>query len=350
MAAPLTLSDVEQRAAERIEPAWHDYFAGGAGRERTLRENEEAWTRYRPRQRVLAGIERVDLRTTVVGLDLATPLLVAPAAYQRKADPGGEVSMARACAAAGAGLCLSTFAHAAPFEIAEAAPDLPRLWQVYVFRDRGITDELIARALDAGFAAVVLTADLPVLGSRDRERRHSWHLPADELPAMRLARERGLGGDDLEVIDPTVDLAYLERLSTTLPVPVVVKGVLELEDALRVAEHGARGIVVSNHGGRQLDGVAPTAEALPGIVDAVGDRLDVLVDSGIRRGVDVAVALALGARAVMVGRVPLWGLAAGGEEGARTVLELLRDETATALHLMGVAAASAVPRDAVRRE
>ncbi len=345
----LTLTDLETRAAERLDPAWRDYFAGGAGRERTLRENEDAWTRWRPRQRVLAGLEAVDLTTTVLGLTLATPLVVAPVAYQHKAHPDGEVAMARACEAAGAAFCMSTFAHATPAEVSAAAPAAARLWQVYVFRDRGITRELIAQALDAGFAGIVLTVDLPVLGARDRERRHDWHLPELELPAMRFARSRGLGGDDLEVIDPAIDWAYLDDLCATLPTPVVVKGVLEADDAVRAAEHGAAGIVVSNHGGRQLDGVLPTAEALPAIVDAVGDRLDVLVDSGIRRGVDVAVALALGARAVLVGRTPLWGLAADGEKGARTALELLRDETAVALHLMGMGSAAEVSRDAVGR-
>ena len=345
----LTLADLEHEAGKRLDPAWRDYFAGGSGRERTLRENEEAWTRWRPRQCVLAGIREVDLETTVLGLPLRTPLVVAPVAYQGKAHPDGEIAMARACASAGAAFCLSTFAHATPAQVTAAAPDALRLWQVYVFRDRGITRELVAQAVDAGFAAVVLTVDLPVLGARDRERRHDWRLPEHELPAMRFARERGLVGDDVEVIDPSVDWAYLEELCSTLPVPVVVKGVLEVEDARRAAEHGASGIVVSNHGGRQLDGVAPTAEVLSVIAEAVSDRLDLLVDSGIRRGVDVAVALALGARAVLVGRAPLWGLAVGGEDGARAVLELLRDELGAALHLMGVAAAAAVPRETVQR-
>ncbi len=345
---PLTLSDLEARAAERLDPAWRDYFAGGSGRERTVVENEDAWTRWRPRQRVLAGIDGVDLTTTALGLTLRTPLVVAPVAYQAKAHGDGEVAMARACASVGAAFCMSTFAHATPAQVTAAAPGATCLWQVYVFRDRGITRELVAEALDAGFEAVVLTVDLPVLGARDRERRHSWHQPEAELPAMRFARSRGLLGDDLDVIDPTVDWAYLEELCSTFPVPVVAKGVLEVDDAVRAVEHGAAGIVVSNHGGRQLDGVVPTAEALPAIVEAVGDRLDVLVDSGIRRGTDVAVALALGARAVLVGRVPLWGLAAGGEDGARVSLELLRDETSVALHLMGAAAAAHVPRDAVR--
>jgi 4-hydroxymandelate oxidase len=210
-----------------------------------------------------------------------------------------------------------------------------RFLQVYVFRDHGVTDELIAQALDAGFSAVFLTVDLPVVGSRDRERRIRWTFPEDSIPAAAYARERGVTGEGLELLDPALDWAYLERLVSSVPVPVVVKGILEPEDAMLAAEHGAAGVVVSNHGGRQLDGVAPTLEALPAIVAAVGDRLEVLFDGGIRRGTDIAVALALGADAVLAGRLPLWGLGARGGEGAREVLQLLRDELAAALHLMG---------------
>jgi isopentenyl diphosphate isomerase/L-lactate dehydrogenase-like FMN-dependent dehydrogenase len=255
--------------------------------------------------------------------------------------------MARAAAAAGSAFCLSTFATASAADVAAAAPSLVRFFQVYVFVDHGVTDELIAMALDAGFSALVLTVDLPVLGSRDRERRIVWQVPEDDVPAVVFARERGLEEEGLVLVDPALDWAYLERLCASVRVPVVVKGVLEPDDAILAAEHGAAGVVVSNHGGRQLDGVAPAIEALPAVVDAVGDRLEVLVDGGIRRGTDVAVALALGARGVLAGRVPLWGLAAGGEEGARTALELLREELAVALHLMGCAAATEADRSHV---
>ena len=329
---------------------WRDYVAGGAGAERTLRANVDAFAGWQPRQRVLAGIDRVDESVTTLGHELASPLVVAPIAYQRLLHPDGEQAMARAAVGAGAALCLSTFSTASPAEVAEAAPDAVRFLQVYVFRDRGVTDELIDHALAAGFSAIFLTVDLPVLGSRDRELRHGWQLPVDELPALRFAYERGVTpGHGLEIVDPTLDWAYLERLCARVRVPVVVKGVLEPDDAVRAAEHGAAGVVVSNHGGRQLDGVPATLEALPEIARAAGDRLDVLLDGGIRRGTDVAVALALGARAVLVGRAPVWGLAAGGEEGARTVLQLLRSELAVALHLMACPAASELCADHVRR-
>jgi isopentenyl diphosphate isomerase/L-lactate dehydrogenase-like FMN-dependent dehydrogenase len=332
---PLTLTDVEGLALERLEPDWAEYFAGGAGAERTLGENIQAFSAWRLRQRVLCGIESVSTSTTVLGRPVGSPVVVAPVAYQGMAHADGEPGAARAAAAAGSAFCLSTFSNASMADVAAAAPDGVRFLQVYVFRDHGVTGELIAQAVDLGFSAVFLTVDLPVLGSRDRERRIHWTFPEGSMPAVRFALGRGVAGEGMDILDPALDWAYLERLVGSVPVPIVVKGILDPEDAVLAAEHGAAGIVVSNHGGRQLDGVTPTLEALPGIVSAVGDRLEVLLDGGIRRGTDVAMALALGADAVLAGRLPLWGLGAGGEEGARTVLALLREELAVALHLTG---------------
>jgi isopentenyl diphosphate isomerase/L-lactate dehydrogenase-like FMN-dependent dehydrogenase len=340
--APLTLTDLEALAGERLDPHWREYFAGGAGAELTLRENVEAFGRIRLRQRVLCGIESVSTRATILGHELEAPIVVAPMGFQRRAHPDGEEGMARAAAAAGSAFCLSTFATAEIADVAAAAPDVPRFFQVYVFTDHGVTNELIARALDAGFSALFLTVDLPVLGARDRERRILWHVPDDDVPAVLLARERGMREEDLLMLDPALDWAYLERLSASVPVPVVVKGILDPDDAILAAEHGAAGIVVSNHGGRQLDAVFPSIQALAPVADAVGDRVEVLVDGGVRRGGDVAAALALGARGVLAGRVPLWGLGARGEEGARTALELLREELAIALHLMGCRSTASV--------
>jgi len=336
MAAPITLTDVERLASERLDPDWYEYFVGGSGDERTLRDNVAAFAQHRLRQRVLCGIESASAAATVLGHSLAAPLVVAPVAYQRKAHADGEEGMAQAAAAAGVAICLSTFATASPADVAAAAPHAVRFHQVYVFTDHGITDELIAQAVDAGCSAVFLTVDLAALGMRDRERRVEWVLPEDELPAVRYAVSRGFSATSLDLIfDPALDWAYLERLCVSARVPVVVKGLLEAEDARRAAECGAAGVVVSIHGGRQLDGAQATIAALPAVVDAVGDRLEVLVDSGIRRGSDILVALALGARGVLAGRMPLWGLAAGGHEGARTVLELLREELEISLHLTG---------------
>ena len=335
MEPPLTLSDVEALALARMDPDWGQYLAGGAGIERTLRENVAAFAAWRLRQRVLCGIESASTSTTVLGHAVGSPVVVAPVAYQRMAHPDGEEGLARAAAAVDSPFCLSTFATARPAEIAAAAPNCIRFLQVYVFRDHGITNELIAEAIAAGFSAVFLTVDLPMPGPRDRERRIRWTFDDSSLPAVGRALDPETTGEALDLLDPALDWAYLERLASSIPVPVVVKGILDPDDAVLAAEHGAAGIVVSNHGGRQLDGAIPTLEALPDIVAAVGDRLEVLLDSGIRRGTDVATALALGARAVLAGRMPLWGLAARGEEGAREVLELLREELATALHLTG---------------
>ncbi len=345
----ITLTDLEDLAAERLDPHWREYFAGGAGSERTLRENVAAFSRYRLRQRVLCGIESVSTATTVLGQELAFPLLVAPTAYMRRAHEDGEEGMARAAATVGAGMCLSTFATTSAAAITAVAPNLPRFLQVYVYRDRGVTREIIDMAIDAGFSGLFLTVDLPVVGSRDRERRIAWEFPEDDLPMVVFAKERGLDAHGTVPVDPALDWNYLEQLCESVTVPIVVKGVLEVEDAVLAAEHGAAGVVVSNHGGRQLDAVSPTIEALGAIAEAVGDRVEVLFDGGIRRGTDIALALALGARAVLAGRAPLWGLAAGGEAGARTVLELLRDELATALHLMGCASVGDVGPQNVTR-
>lgn len=331
----ITLGNVEALAAERLDPHWYEYFLGGAGDELTLAENVAGLARIGLRQRVLAGIESALTRATVLGHELDAPLVVAPMGYLRKAHPDGEEAMARAAAAAGAALCLSSYATASHTAVAEAAPAGAHFLQVYVFRDRGITDELIAQALEAGFSALFLTVDLPVLGPRDRERSLGWALPEPEIPAVQYAYGRGAVGDGLELLDPSLDWAYLERLCGSVQVPVVAKGILDPEDARLAVAHGAAGVVVSNHGGRQLDGVQASIDALPRVVEAVAGKAEVFLDGGVRRGRDVAIALAHGAAAVLVGRSALWGLAADGEEGARVVLELLRDELATTLHLTG---------------
>src|SRR5690348_12375636 len=220
MAAPITLSDVERLAAECLDPDWYEYFVGGSGDERTLRDNIAAFARRRLRQRVLRGIESVSTETALLGHSLSAPLVVAPVAYQRKAHADGEEGMAQAAAAAGVAICLSTFATASPADVAAAAPDAVRFLQVYVLTDHGITDELIAQAVDAGFSAVFLTVDLAALGMRDRERRVEWVLPEDELPAVQYAISRGFTTTGLDdIFDPALDWGYLERLCSSAGVP-----------------------------------------------------------------------------------------------------------------------------------
>jgi len=345
---PLSVADFERAAAARVEPAAWGYFAGGAGDERTLRDNLEAWSRWQLRPRLLVDVGETSSATTVLGTPLALPLLVAPMAFLRLAHADGEPALARAAAAAGTIFCLSTFATATPAEVAAAAPGAPRWFQLYVFTDRGLTDDLVAQAIEAGCSAVVLTADLPIVGLRERELRTGWTPPEELVPSLVAARARGLEAEALSVLDATVSWRDLERLAATSTVPVVVKGILGAEDARLAVEHGAAAVVVSNHGGRQLDGVPASADVLSEVVEAVDGRVEVLVDGGVRRGTDVLKALALGARAVLAGRAVLWGLVAGGEAGAARVLELLRLEIENALALAGCPTPDAVTRDHVR--
>lgn len=292
---------------------------------------------------MLVDVSERDPGTTVLGRPRPHPIVVAPTAYHRLAHPDGEEATARGAAAAEAVFCLSSLATARPEDVARAAPDGERWFQLYVFRDRGISRALLDAAIENGYEAVVVTADLPVLGTRERDIRSQYVIP-DALISRGAMREHGalsllqIG----ELIDPTLTWADIEEFASSCELPVLVKGVLTPEDARLAAEHGAAGVVVSNHGGRQLDTVPAGAEALPAVVEAVGDRLDVLVDGGIRRGTDVLKALALGARAVMVGRPVIWGLAVDGEDGVRTVLELLLAEFDIALALAGVPQASAI--------
>jgi isopentenyl diphosphate isomerase/L-lactate dehydrogenase-like FMN-dependent dehydrogenase len=345
MDEPLTLDEIEQRAHDVLTPDAIAYIAGGAGDERTLRWNREAFDRHRLRPRVLVGVSSVTTATTVLGTTVAMPVLVAPTGFHLLAHADREPAAARAAAAAGTIFCLSTVATASPAEVAREAPEGLRWFQLYVFGDRGVTDDIVAEAIESGFGAVVLTVDLPVVGIRYRERKITWAPPEDAVPAFVAARSRGSDREEaLTNIDPGLDWSYLEDLCARLSVPVVVKGILTAEDAALACEHGAAGIVVSNHGGRQLDGAMATLDALPEVVDAVAGRAEVYLDGGVRRGSDVVTALALGARAVFVGRPFLYGLALDGEAGARRVLEIFRAETENALALLGCRAPADVTR------
>ena len=336
IASIVTVDDAERAAEAVLSPEAWAYIAGGAGDERTLRWNREAFSDYRLRYRVLVDVSAVTTETTVLGTPISMPILAAPAAFQGIAHEQGEAGTARGTAAAGTLMCLSTVATATPAEVAAAAPDAPRWLQIYVFKDREVTDELIAESLEAGFSALVLTADLPVYGRRDREERAGFVAPDEAVPAFAAAAARGVAdASALGLIEPGVEWDYVTELRERWDVPVVVKGLVTAEDAVLACEHGAAGIVVSNHGGRQLDGAIASLHALPEVVEAVGGRAEVYVDGGVRRGSDVVTALALGARAVLVGRPVVFGLAYGGDTGVRQVLELLRDETENALALLG---------------
>jgi isopentenyl diphosphate isomerase/L-lactate dehydrogenase-like FMN-dependent dehydrogenase len=287
----------------------------------------------------------VSTATTVLGTPASMPILVAPTAIQRLAHPDGEEGMARAAAAAGTLMCLSTLATATPADVAAAAPNAPRWFQLYVFRDRGITRAFVEQAEEHGFGAIVLTVDAPRLGRRERDFRTGFRVPQEIVVPSMAALGNWAGATPLELlgaIDPALAWSDLEELRKLSSLPLVLKGIQTAEDAELAVEHGVDAVVVSNHGGRQLDAVAPTAELLPEVVDAVAGRVEVYVDGGVRRGSDAVKALALGARAVLVGRPALWGLACDGEAGARRVLELLRDEVELALALCGCTSPEAV--------
>ncbi len=332
---PPTLSDYERAAHASLDEGPLDYVAGGAGDEITLYDNQAAWRRLAIRPRALVDVSQRDLRTTVLGREHPHPIFVAPTAFHRLVHDEGERATARGAAAAQALHCVSSLATTSPADVAAAAPDGRRWFQLYVFKDRGVSRALVAQAIEAGYEALVITVDLPVLGIRERELRSGYAIDAANLIPGVHGGELALS-DIGTLIDASLTWDDVEAFAAESGLPVVVKGILTREAAIEAAEHGAAGVVVSNHGGRQLDTVLAGADALPEVVDAVGDRLDVLVDGGVRRGTDVLKALALGARAVLIGRPVVWGLAVGGAEGVESVLELLRGELDVALALAGV--------------
>ena len=347
----LNVDDYAEAAQQRLDPGPYGYVVGGAGDEHTLRANAAAYARWELRPRVLVDVGNVTTATTVLGTEVAMPLLVAPTAFQRLCHPEGELAMARAAARAGTVLSLSTLSSVTPAELEAAAPGAPKWFQLYWSRDRGFTEELVQATVEAGFTALMLTVDLPIAGRRERDARAGFvlpdHLPLPNIP-LALRREdfhSALGA----VVDDTLTWRDLEWLRSVCPLPLAVKGILTSEDAVLAAEHGAAAVVVSNHGGRQLDGVPAALDALPEVVETVGERVEVLVDGGIRRGTDVLKALALGAKAALTGRAALWGLAAEGEEGAARVLELLREELESGLKLLGCTSPVEVTRAHVRQ-
>src|SRR4051794_7398316 len=335
----LNAADFEALARAKLDDGAYGYFAGGAGDERTLRDNVDAYQRRRLRPRVLVDVSSASAATTVLGTEVSMPLMVAPFAFQRLAHPEGEAATARAAVAAGALMCLSTMSNVSAHDVAAAAPEGARWLQLYCFRDRAVTQHLVDQAADAGYRALVLTIDTPVLGRRERDLRTGFALPDDlEVPTFAQA----VGGSSeaslqalFALIDKSLTWRDVEELAEASPLPVVVKGVLTPEDARLAIDHGAAAVIVSNHGGRQLDAVPATLDVLADVAEAVDGRVEVYVDGGVRRGTDVAMSLGLGARAVLIGRPVVWALAVGGEAGVRRLLELLRDEIESTLALLG---------------
>lgn len=352
----LDLDDWERDALAALPPMVGDYYAGGARDERTLAANRQGWSAWALAHRVLAGAGPADVRCDAAGMALSMPIVVAPTAFHGLAHAEAERATARGAAVAGSAMVLSTLSNTPVEEVVRAGRGRV-LFQLYVYRDRGATAEIVARARQAGCRGLVLTADAAVLGTRWRDVRNRFHLPGGlTIPnAAPSGRTLDGAGDDSglaryvsEQLDPSLgwkDLAWLRGIAG---MPVWLKGVVRADDARRAVDEGVDGLVVSNHGGRQLDGGVSTAAALAEVALAVAGRCPVWVDGGIRRGTDVAKALALGASAVLVGRPVLWGLALDGADGVRAVLELLAGELREAMTLLGAGSVTELDRTYLR--
>jgi len=339
---------LEARARDKLSPGAFAFAAGGADDEITLEDNIAAWRRLRLAPRMLRDVTAIDTSTTVLGERIAAPLMVAPTGRHRLFHPEGERATARGAAAAGVPYVMATAATVTMEEVAAERRDAPHWFQLYLPPDRSVTEGLIDRAAAAGFRAVVLTVDQPVYGSSPRAARAPLEAGPDiravNLPGQPVAAHGYGAVHSGSVTHPATfdDLAWLVRRSA---LPLLVKGVLRADDALRCAELGARGIIVSNHGGRHLDATVASADALPAIADAVGATAEVYVDGGIRRGTDIVKALALGARAVLIGRPAVWGLALAGADGVRAVFDHLRGELVRSMALCGLAKLGDATRD-----
>ncbi len=350
----LNLHEAEVMAREILPAATYDYFAGGANDEITLHANRQAFDALALRYRVLVDVSRRDLSVPLLGAIAPAPLVVAPMAFQRLAHPDGELATARAAGALGLPMTLSTFSTVSLEEVRAATP-APLWFQLYVHQDRGITRGLVERATAAGYSALVLTVDVPEIGRRERDERNAFRLspalrvanflPDASNPLQDTADGSGLASFVHGMRDASLSWKDLEWLAALSPLPLVIKGLVRADDARRAVQLGAAGVVVSNHGGRQLDTAIPSLRALPDVAEAIGDTALVMVDGGIRRGTDVVKALALGARAVMVGRPLLWALAVEGEAGVRRALTLLVSELDLAMALAGAPRLSDITRD-----
>ncbi|GFS94666.1 hydroxyacid oxidase 1 [Nephila pilipes] len=342
----ICVEDFEKYALQTLPRNAADYYRSGANEEQTLQENREAFKRLRFRPRFLRDVSKRRLNTTILGHNISFPVCVAPSAMHRMAHPDGEVATAKGAAAEGVVMTLSTLSTTSLEDVAKAAPEAIRWLQLYIYTDRDSTKEFITRAEKAGFSAIVLTVDAPIFGHRFADSRNKFSLP----PHLRLGNfpepekssvastskaVSGLNTYAESMFDASISWKDIDWLKKITSLPIILKGILTAEDALLAVEHEVAGIVVSNHGARQLDGVPATIEVLPEIVRAVAGRCEVYLDGGVRNGTDVLKALALGAKTVFVGRPILWGLVHSGESGVRRILQILKEEFDTAMALSG---------------
>jgi 4-hydroxymandelate oxidase len=352
----LNLFELEKLAKEKLPQSAHDYFASGAWDEVTLRENRAAFERIKTHYRVLVDVSRRDLSTTLFGQKISMPVLIAPTAFHKLAHPDGELATVRAAGAAGTIMVLSSLSTTRVEDVVCAATG-PVWFQLYINKDRGFTRDLVARIAAAGCQALMLTVDAPEWGRRERDVRNKFHLPpglaaVNFLPANERGEILGQSGAGLGqafawMLDASLTWKDVDWLRSLTKLPVLLKGICRADDAKRAVKSGVSGIVVSNHGGRQMDTAPAAIEILPRCADAVGGRLPILMDGGVRRGLDVLKAIALGATAVQVGRPVLWGLAAGGQEGVELALGLLRQELDLAMALAGCTDLKTITRDLI---
>lgn len=352
---PVNISDFEHIAKEKLTKMAYDYYSSGADDEITLRENCDAYKKIFLKYRVLVDVSKRDLSTEVFGQKISMPLMIAPTAFHKMAHTEGEAAVARASGAADTIMILSTLSNSDVEEVVKASSG--SIWfQLYVYKEREVTREIILRAESAGCKAIVLTVDAPVLGTRERDVRNKFNLPEglyvkNLLPAGKEnipeLNDSGLSAYVQQHLDPSLSWKDIEWLKSITKLPLIIKGIACKEDALLCVNHGADGIVVSNHGGRQLDTCRATIDVLPEVAEAVQGKTEIFLDGGIRRGTDIIKALALGAKAVLVGRPVIWGLAADGEEGVRTVLEIFRKELDVAMALCGVDTVSKINKSLI---
>jgi 4-hydroxymandelate oxidase len=357
MTEAINVFDFETIAREKLSRMAYDYFAGGAYDNVTVRENRAAYDRIALLPRMLRDVSQRDLSVLVLGKSMPLPIMIAPVGFMGLAHPESEVAIVNGAGHLGVTTILSTMSSTSLEDVAKAT-SAPLWFQLYIYKDRGVTRSLVERAEAAGFEALVLTVDTAIQGRREQDIRNRWHLPegvtVKNLIGSGMERidaegkASGLDNYIAALWDPSISWKDVEWLRSITRLPVVLKGILRPDDALRAVDSGASGVIVSNHGGRQVDTTPATIEVLPEVAAAAGDKIDILMDGGIRRGTDVVKALTLGAKAVLVGRPVVWGLSADGAEGVRAVLDILRLEFDNVMGLCGCTSVDDLTRDLIR--
>jgi 4-hydroxymandelate oxidase len=349
---PINISDFESLAKEKLSQMAYDYYSGGAHDEITLKENCEAYKRIFLKYRVLIDVSKRDLSTEVIGQKISMPVMIAPTAFHKMAHSEGEVAVAKAAKSQDTIMILSTLSNSDVEDVVKANPE--KTWfQLYVYEDREITRDLIKRVEQAGCKAIVLTVDAPFLGIREKDVRNNFYLP-EGVSIKNLVPENfpqksnsGMIGYFSDFLDSSLNWKDVDWIKSITKLPLIIKGIACKEDATLAVENGSDGIVVSNHGGRQLDTCRATIDVLPEVADSVQGKIEILIDGGIRRGTDVIKAISLGAKAVLIGRPVIWGLAADGENGVKSVLEFFRNEFDLAMALCGCVSVKKITKDLI---